>query len=346
MDSKFDVYKYRRQTDRLDIPLNSLERSHQSRQNIRYEIDEQKRQKTYAILQETGTEFTVSKLRAILLIYSDPAWKMFILTTLFVEYFIDTYLYTFCKAHEREKWLIGIIICMNFVFIIDVIIIIGLKLSRNWRKSLNLVEPDSFRVILDVILAIPYAFLYLVSRETASFDFVAIAPIVAAMRVYRILEYFYNRSSQAGSNQWTTFLFQYLVLFLLSVHTWTCVWYIFSYRNFDIHKIHLSWSSAAIYLPTENTFDWYFVCSYWSVMFLTTNALGDLYPVTTIERITAITATLVGFLLTTVVFVGSLTSQFITITTRRAKYVRQTQKIQKHMELIKMDPETTKRIIR
>ncbi|KPJ19458.1 Potassium voltage-gated channel protein eag [Papilio machaon] len=73
---------------------------------------------------------------------------------------------------------------------------------------------------------------------------------------------------------------------------------------------------------------------------------SDLYPVTTAERVTATAAILVGFLLTTIVFVGSLTSQFITITTRRAKYVRQLQKIQNHLKLIKMDEITTKRIIR
>lgn len=207
-------------------------------------------------------------------------------------------------------------------------------------------EPDTVKIVVDVILAIPFSFFYLINYEFLSFSFHAMSPLVATIRVYRIVEYFYDRSSQAGSNQWTSFLSQYLILFLLSVHTWTCIWYLFSYRSFDIHKIRSSWSYAAIYLPTESTMDWYYVCAYWSMMFLTTNALGDLYPVTVNERISAIIAILLGFLLTTVVFVGSLTSQFITITTRRSKYVRRLRKIQNHLKLINMDADTTNRIIR
>ncbi|KAM3966948.1 uncharacterized protein ACR2FA_011829 [Aphomia sociella] len=346
--STFDVYKFRRQSDRNDMFISRPVAAPlpECSSNIRYEMDEEKIQKTYAILQETRTEFTNSKLRSILLIYSNPVWKVFILSIIFTEYILDTCIYTFCDVEERSMWIIGIIVFFNFIFTLDVIIISGLKFFKKWRKSLNLVEPEMYHVILNVILAMPYTFLYLLNYQKIYFDMLAIAPVMATVRVYRIIEYFYNKSSEAGSNQWTTFLFQYLILFLLSVHSWTCVWYLFSYRYFDIHEIRLSWSAAAIYLPTEVTFDWYFVCTYWSVMFLTTNALGDLYPVTTIERITAILAILLGFLLTTIVFVGSLTSLFITITTRRAKYVRQLQKIHNHLELIKMDKDTSRRIIR
>lgn len=314
--------------------------------NIYYEIDEEKRQKTYAILQETRAEFASSKLRTILLFYSNSGWKFFMLVIVFIEYILDTCLYTFCEIEYRPFWVIVVIICFNFVFTIDVAILVGLKISKKWRKTLNLVEPDTTKVILDVMLAIPFSFLYLINYEFMSFNFHAISPLMATIRAYRIVEYFYHRSSQAGSNQWTSFLSQYLILFLLSVHTWTCIFYLFSYRSYDIHKIRNSWSYEAIYLPTESTMDWYFVCMYLSVMFLTTNALGDLYPVTIAERITAILGVLVGFLLTTVVFVGSLTSQFITITTRRSVYVRRLKKIQNHLNLINMDPDTTNRIIR
>ncbi|XP_059058535.1 uncharacterized protein LOC131851991 isoform X1 [Achroia grisella] len=346
--SKLDVYKYRRRSDRNNFSTipSIVNRRPDIFTNIQYEINEEKKQKTFAILQETRTEFTRSKLRSILLIYSDPLWKVFILTIIFTEYILDTCIYTFYEQKERPLWIVAVMLCLNFIFTLDVVIIFGLKFFKRWRKTLNLVEPETIRVTLDVILAMPYTFLYLLTYETSYFDIISIAPIMATIRVYRIIEYFYNKSSEAGSNQWTTFLFQYLILFLLSVHTWTCVWYLFSYRSFDIHEIHSSWSTAAIYLPTEVTFDWYFVCAYWSVMFLTTNALGDLYPVTTMERVTAILAILLGFLLTTIVFVGSLTSLFITITTRRAKYVRQMQKIQNYLELIKMDKDTTRRIIR
>lgn len=268
------------------------------------------------------------------------------LTILFVAYILDSCLYTFCKEEERPFWVIVLNICFNFAFIFDVAILVGLKVSKKWRKTLNLMEPDTFRIVVDIILAIPFSFFYLINYKFLSFSFHAMSPLVATIRVYRIVEYFYDRSSEAGSNQWTSFLSQYLILFLLSVHTWTCILYLFSYRNFDIHQIRSSWSYAAIYLPSESTMDWYFVCTYCSVMFLTTNALGDLYPVTIAERISAILATLVGFLLTTVVFVGSLTSQFITITMRRSKYTRRLKKIQNHLKLINMDADTTNRIIR
>lgn len=342
-DEGLDVYRFRRraiQSDGQSAPPKIAS----GLTSIRFEMDDDRPHITYAVLQEGRSEFaTNSKLRTTLLIYSNPAWKIFILTDLFIAYILDTCVYTFCKANERPFWAIVILLCFNFIFTFDVTIIVGLKFFKKWRKTLNLVEPDTFKVVINIILAIPYSFLYLVDNHV--FNFHAIAPLIATIRVYRILEYFYNRSSQAGSNQWTTFLSQYLILFFLSVHTWACVWYLFANRTFDIHKLRTSWSLAAIYLPTEQTIDWYYVCTYWSVMFLTTNALGDLYPVTTAERVIAILATLLGFLLTTVVFVGSLTSQFITITTRRSKYVRQLKKIQNHLRLIQMDADTTKRII-
>lgn len=310
-------------------------------------MDEVQQKKTYAILQEGRSEFsTNSKLRKILLIYSNPAWNIFILTTLFIAYILDTCVYTFYTLSSRSFWVVAILLCFNFIFTLDVFILVGLKFIKKWRKTLNLVEPNTFNVIFNMILAIPYPLLYLLGDDILQFNFHLISPMISTVRVHRILVYFYKRSSQAGSNQWTTFLSQYLILFFLSVHTWACVWYLFANKSFDINKIRTSWSFAAVYLPTEETIDWYYVCVYWSVMFLTTNALGDLYPVTTSERIVAISAALLGFLLTTVVFVGSLTSQFITLTTRRSKYVRQVKKIQNHLRLIEMDSETSKRIIR
>lgn len=304
------------------------------------------RPKTYAILQEQRSDYGNRKLRYTLMIYSNPAWKIFVISILFVSYIIESSLYTFCRRLEGSFWVIALLFSLNVVFAMDVVIVFGLKFFRKWRKTLNLMEPELCRVILDIILAMPYSLLFFINPNNAWFDFYTLSPIIATVRVYRIIEYFYNRSTQAGSNQWTTFLVQYLILFILSVHTWTCIWYLYAYRNYDIHKNRSSWATAAVYLPTETTFDWYFICAYWSVMFLTTNALGDLYPVTTPERISAIGAILLGFLLTTIVFVGSLTSQFITITTRRAKYVMQLKKIQNHLRLIKMDEYTTNRIIR
>lgn len=280
------------------------------------------------------------------MIYSDSGWNVFILTILFMAYLLESTIYTFCKPKERPCWAIIVVICCNLIFSVDVVILSGLKFIKRWRKTLNLVEPEMPRVILDIVLAMPFSFVYLLKYDKPMIDYYAISTILALTRVYRIILHFYKKSSQAGSNQWTTFLFQYLILFLLSMHTWTCIWYLFSDRSFAIDEIRSSWSAAAIYLPTEVTSDWYIVCAYWSVMFLTTNALGDLYPVTTTERVTATLVILLGFLLTTIVFVGSLTSQFITITTRRAVYVRQLLKIRNHLKLIKMDPDTTRRIIR
>lgn len=342
-----DIYMFRRKKTRDNQFIGpTFPAEADTASSIQYIGDEGGHLKTYAILQEARTDFSNSKLRTILLIYSNPAWSIFILTTLFIAYKLDTCIYTFFAPGERPFWAIMILLCFNFIFTCDVVIIVGLKVFKRWRRTLNLMEPNSFLVVLDVILALPFSILYLLNDDRVAFNLHAIAPLVATIRVYRILQYFYNKSSQAGSNQWTTFLFQYLILFLLSVHSWTCVWYLSANKNFDVHEVQSSWSLSAIYLPTEVTLDWYYVCTYWSVMFLTTNALGDLYPVTTVERFTAILAILVGFLLTTVVFVGSLTSQFITITTRRSKYVRQLTKIKNHLRLIKMDSDTTTRIIR
>lgn len=345
-----NIYKFTRRKDKPDAfnkPASIGRFSDVQTHNILIEVDEQKRQKTYALLQEHRTDFHRNRLRYILLIYTNPMWNRFTLTTIFFAYFLETCLYTFNRPHERSLWLIVLVIFLNIVFTIDVTIICGLKFFEKWRKTLNLVEPDTIRVVLDVVLAIPYSFMYLMKPSVYTpFSFHAIAPVIATARVYRIIEYSYSKSSRAGTNQWTTFLAQYLILFLLSVHTWTCIWFLFAHKHFDLHEIRSSWSVATVRLPTETTFDWYFVGAYWSVLFFTTNSIGDIYPVSTCERIIAAIAVLLGFLLTTVVFVGSLTSLFITITTRRAKYVRQLKKIQNHLALIKMDPETTKRIIR
>ncbi|KAL4707314.1 hypothetical protein ACJJTC_019852 [Scirpophaga incertulas] len=346
--SDLDVYKYRR-IDISDILLNPnpVQRFQiDGVQNIYSETDGTKKQKTYAIVREPRVEFTDSKLRKTLHIYSSSAWKSIILTALFTSYLLDSSIYTFYKLQERPFWIIILLICFNFIFTLDVIVFCGMKCSKKWRKTLNLEEPDTKRVILDIVLAMPFSFIYLFSYENYSSYWYAISPLAAFIRAYRITEYFYKKSSQAGSNQWTSFLFQYLILFVLSVHTWTCIWFLFSDRSFIIKNYKTSWSILSIYLPSEVTFDWYFICLYWSVMFLTTNSLGDLYPITTIERITGIVAILLGLFLTTIVFVGSLTSQFITITTRRSIYVRQLTKIKNYLNLINMDQETTKRIIR
>ncbi|CAG9579751.1 unnamed protein product [Danaus chrysippus] len=347
-ESSLNIYKYRRGRDRSDEFLKAITIGHfNDEQNIIVEVDENKRQKTYAILQEHRTDFSNNKLRYLLLIYCNPIWNLSILVAILLQYLLESCLYTFIEPSKRSSWLILSIFLLNITFTLDVAVVVGLKFFEKWRKTLNLMEPDMKRVILDVVLAMPYCFMYLINREDkTTFNIYAISPLIATARVYRIIEYSYNKSSEAGTNQWTTFLAQYLILLLLSVHTWTCIWYLFAYKYFDIHLIRSSWSIAASNFPTETTFDWYLVGAYWSVMFFTTNAFGDIYPITTYERIIAAIAILLGFLLTTVVFVGSLTSLFITITTRRARYVQQLKKIQNHLKLIKMDNETTKHIIR
>lgn len=310
------------------------------------DVTEEFKKNTYAVLQDIRSEFTNSYLRYALHSYSNPTWTISVLTVLFFSYLINTWLFTFCASGQRPFWAVISVICLNAVFSMDVVFLIGLKFSKKWRKTLNLVEPDTCRVVIDFVLAMPYSVLYFVHWDVNNFEFHAIPPLMALARHYRTIEYFYVKSSQAGSDQWTTFLFQYLILFVLSVHSCTCIWYLFSYREFDIHKIRTSWTISALLIPTETITDWYLVCAYWSVMCITTNALGDLYPITTLERVVAIFATLLGFLLTTIVFVGSLNSQFLTITTRRSKYVRQLKKIRNHLCLIEMDPDTTKRILR
>lgn len=346
-ETSLDFYKFRRKTDTGDLFNHNIFAKKSDLSNIFLEIGDDKKHRTYAILQESRPDFNNIKLRYFLLIYSNPTWKFFVVMSLCLSYIIDTCLYTFFRPKQRSNWLIIIVVALNLIFTLDVVMVVGLKFSKKWRKSLNLVEPDLTKVIIDIIVAVPYSLLYLAKfEENAPFDFFAIAPLAALIRIYRIVEHFYQKSMQAGSNQWSAFLGQYLLFFVLSAHSWTCIWYLFSYRGFDIHKIRNSWSVSAVYLPTETTYDWYFVCAYWSVMYLTTNALGDLYPVTTTERIMATLAVLLGFALTTIVLVGSLTSQFITITTRRSKYVRQMNKIQNHLKLIHMDEDTTRRIIR
>lgn len=343
-NESFDIYKYRGNTSIFNNLL-SIGIRKESATNI-YTEEHEKFQKKYTILQDTRSESHNAKLRYILLIYSTSSWKVFMLSVLIIAYLLDTWLYTFCHSNNRPLSIIIIVICLNLIFTLDVAIVFGLKFFKKWRKTLNLVEPNITRVIIDVILAIPYSVLYLCSYKNEAFDYHIIVPIAAVARDYRILEFFYNKSSQAGRNQWSTFLLQYLILFLISVHSCTCVWFLFSYHYFDINKIRMSWTISASHLPRETVLDWYFVCAYVSVMWLTTNALGDIYPIVTGERIFATITVLLGFLLTTIVFVGSLTSQFITITAKRSKYISHLKKIQNHLRLIKMDTKTTNHIMR
>ncbi|XP_050665526.1 uncharacterized protein LOC126965798 [Leptidea sinapis] len=347
-ESNLNIYKSRHRADNEKVFINPQavgRYSEENLQNIVVEIDEQKRHKIYAILQEPKSDLTTNRLRYFLLIYINSFWNLFVLSVIFISYILDTCVFTFYKGERKPSWIIFVLACLNLVFAVDVTFLCGLKFSKQWRKTLNLVEPSIERVIVDLFLAVPYPISYLLSFDLP-FHFFIISPVMATVRVYRIIEFLYNKSSQAGTNQWTIFLAQYLILFLLSVHTWTCIWYLSSYRSFNIHSLRSSWSIGAVNLPTETVLDWHFICAYWSVMILTTNSLGDLYPVSSLERVVATVAVLLGFFLTTVIFVGSLTSQFITITTRRAKYVRQLKKIQNHLQLINMDADTTSRVLR
>ncbi|XP_061704790.1 uncharacterized protein LOC133516091 isoform X3 [Cydia pomonella] len=343
--NSLDIYKYRKRKDRNEL-FKEPDGDTYDVQNETIEDGTAEKPKVYAILQENRTEFTNCNLRYVMLIYTNNIWNFVMLSVVITTYILETWLYTFCVTKDRTIGIIALIICLNLIFTFDVVIIFCLKFIKRWRRTLNLVEPETFRVILDVILAMPYGIFYFFDLHVVEFDLSFVAPLVAGIRVYRVIMYFYNKSSQAGRNQWTTFLFQYLILFLLGVHTLTCIWFQFAYRGFELKNLRSSWSAGAIHLPTASVTDWYCVCAYWSIMMLTTNSLGDLYPITTAERITAIVAIVIGFLLTTIVFVGSLTSQFLTITTRRSKYVRQLKKIQNHLKLIRMNDDTTRRIIR
>ncbi|XP_063543200.1 uncharacterized protein LOC134751681 [Cydia strobilella] len=343
--NSLDIYKYRKRKDRNEL-FKEPDGDTYNVQNETIEDDMAEKPKIYAILQENRTEFTNCNLRYFMLIYTNNMWNFVILSVVITAYILESWLYTFCLSKDRTTGIITLIICLNLIFTFDVVIIFCLKFIKRWRRTLNLVEPETCLVILDVMLAMPYGILYFFDLRLYKFDLCFFAPLVAGVRVYRVIMYFYNKSSQAGRNQWTTFLFQYLILFLLGVHTLTCIWFQFAYRGFELKNLRSSWSAGAIHLPTASVTDWYCVCAYWSIMMLTTNSFGDLYPITTAERIIAIVAVVIGFLLTTIVFVGSLTSQFLTITTRRSKYVRQLKKIQNHLKLIRMNDDTTRRIIR
>ncbi|KOB77802.1 putative tetrameric potassium-selective cyclic nucleotide gated channel [Operophtera brumata] len=151
-ERKLDFFKFRRRASREKTLLDhhfDLKSSKGTETNIYNKEGDEKRQKTYAILQEKRAEFTNSRLRALLMIYSNSGWKLFMLTILFVAYILDSCLYTFCKEEERPFWVIVLNICFNFAFTFDVAILVGLKISKKWRKTLNLMEPDTLRVVVD-----------------------------------------------------------------------------------------------------------------------------------------------------------------------------------------------------
>ncbi|KAG7309661.1 hypothetical protein JYU34_004149 [Plutella xylostella] len=343
-DKSSFIYKYRHRTEGDELSVSPtygdlIEMGKTPKEG------EQSTEKKYSLLHENRTDFAENRLRYIFVTLSGSGWQIFVLVTIVVSFTLSTSLFTFCEPEERPLSLRIILGLFSMVFAVDVLFEIWLKFSTDSRRTLNLMEPDTCRVVIDGILALPYAMFFFIGLNLP--NVYAIIPLVFTIRLYRLLEYFYISSSQAGRNQWSAFIFQYLVLFLTFVHLNTCIWYLMSYKEFDVKNIRKSWSISIglSYLPTETKLDWYLVSLYWSVMLISTNALGDIYPETTTERTAAIIANLLGFFLTSIVFVGSLTSQFITITTRRSNYVRQLRKIQNHLELIKMDTDVTKRIL-
>lgn len=340
-DSSLEIYKYRRREKKEPIFMFPTD---DGNNHAPGSGQDEKTAKTYAVLQEKRGEKKFQRLRFLFLLYNTNSWKVFIIGTIFFAYILDMWLYAFCDIDNRPFGYVLIAVSLDSVYTADVIFVVTLKISRKWRKTLNLVEEDTLKVVLDCLVAMPYSILYFIRIE--SFDLYVIVPIASMMREYRILKYFYNKSSQAGSNQWNQFLLQYLMIFLHLVHTFSCILYLFAYQGFEVDQIRSSWTMSSLHLPTEKKLDWYFVSAYWSIMFLTTNCLGDLYPLNTMERVCGSLAVIFGFLLTSIVFVGSLNSQFITITTRRSKYVSQLKKIKNHLKLINMDPDDSRRIIR
>lgn len=218
-------------------------------------------------------------------------WKILILLSTVINYFITSFSYVFMQNPISGKvWFV--IMALDVVYILNYIATLTNFFLRSPTIETHLqLSKSKFVLITDFFLAFPYSYFY----ETVSYKFYKntiflILRTNVLLRLFYLVSFFKKQWNTAGMNQLKCFAVQYTTYFLILVHTLACFWYVEAFTEDGSSK----WSAKDFRKKYQQTFEKYVVCFYYAATSVTNRHFGDIFPRYTTQKIISGTFTLIA----------------------------------------------------
>jgi hypothetical protein len=250
---------------------------------------------------------------------SPDIWKIFILVTIFVSFFLVSFSYVFLK--KVDKKIFYLILTLDMIYILDYVV--GL-LNFFWRKVRIRLNKQPIRtksvLITDFFVSFPYSYTYKLFCHTYNhITFLCIRSILLLHLSHFVL-FFKEKWKTAGNNHIKYFTIQYIICFLVFTQCFACLWYLLAFPDDPSY----GWSKVNdLRDKYKHASEQYIICIYFALINITNRNYGDLVPLGIGEKIlisnnprnqdcTSLTICFtvamlcIGFILTTGIFIATL----------------------------------------
>lgn len=213
-------------------------------------------------------------------------WRFVVLLTIGINYWWVTYSYFFQRKTVVTTTLPALIV-FDVIYAFDFLFALIAFLSKKIQMHMTN-RPRSKRcIIFDGILVFPYSMVYiLVTHKKLSNTFFFLW-IIAFLRMYQICKFFSTKSKNAGVDHQRYFMIQYIVFFLVLLHTFSCIWIIMGCPMGSEEATGWAHSSTIYTLNLTTNFKWYLAATYFTMSMITNVGFADIEPITVYEKIVA-----------------------------------------------------------
>ncbi|XP_046436019.1 uncharacterized protein LOC124187876 [Neodiprion fabricii] len=264
-----------------------------------------------------------STLECFVFLSFAKTWELSLVLVTITVYMMTTY-EVFFEAEEEAEQRISLIInlLLDILYIVDICSSILHWRLEDIRTTRELKARSIFLILLDilgVVIGMPIRFLldHSPEDEPIYIDFVSV--IIPVLRMYRPINFFSQLTDMVGNVAIAITFATYIVIFLVTLHTYTCFWYLFSQCTVCGERWIVTISSSKK-LTTNEPWEWYLVSLYFATCAMSSTGFGGITARNSMEQMYTLLMMVTGFVILVAAFIGSLTSGILEAVKRNTEF--------------------------
>lgn len=254
----------------------------------------------YLVIQKAKTKKSTKKLLADIFSHT-ILWNAFIMAVVIGDYFVSSTIYVYNPPSYPFDWEFCLTLICDGIYVLDVISSILLKIIA-WRQPNMIENPKHISlIIVDGVLALPYAAGYLLRYETVTSRVFLLLRLITWLRLYRLVYFFICYENTTRRHRWVIFYIKFFLYVIVIEHSFACAWYALINFNGTGTGVETGvgtgagtgtatgiriWSNSITNSTNhlKPVRKWYLITSYFSTTILSHTGFGDLFPVNINER--------------------------------------------------------------